>query len=522
MNISPLCLRVLALLVAACLGLGVPVASGQVLALTRTVALWQTAGATKLKAADVKKAGGVWCGKVGGAWVPGSLVSRSGKSGLFLALSKEAANYRTAAKKAKGAAKKKFQAKAAAKQAAFEARKAKCSPAVNNAAPATGQTPILPPGSYPARFSFNSTVAVLRYEGSARRLHARPRQGVVSNLDAVQNNGVIRNAVTAGMVIASAIVIGPDGDFYIVSMGVAQFEQPDGSVIPGCSIFRVRHTDNWVTCLAPSDTWPWVSPEVGKPLQVGADGSVYYLTSSSSIVLKRYRNGVTTTLTNSNIQVDGYVVLSSGDVVITGKTMSGGTPSGAQWTRVLRTNDSLQTLVNSRATYLSIFPDDNLYYGTFAGARQYITSSGVDGVWGGLSSERGEATTTDGKVYAYTETEIRQQYPTVRSVPIMPFSTITAMATAGTRVALAGTAGLAATGRIGLYDPATNSTILVGDALSEMEYYNLVYSPSRNAVIFDALRFRDNTYVIGEINLATDAVSILSTSAQKIADITGY
>ena len=55
-----------------------------------------------------------------------------------------------------------------------------------------------------------------------------------------------------------------------------------------------------------------------------------------------------------------------------------------------------------------------------------------------------------------------------------------------------------------------------------MEYYNLSYSPTRNVVIFDALRFQDNAYVIGEIDLASDNISLISTSTTRLSGLTGY
>ncbi|MGI9187591.1 MAG: hypothetical protein ACR2J9_08785, partial [Gaiellales bacterium] len=435
----------------------------------------------------------------------------------------EIANYAKAAKRAHGAERKRLLATAAAKRVALAAGKGKCSPAAAGATSSSATASSLPPGSYPARFAVQNSVAILRYDGTTRKRHRGTRQAAgQSNMDVMQPSGALRNAVSAGLVSAAAVVVGPDGDLYMVSNGVARFEQPDGSVIDGCAVFRVRRSDGWVTCISPPQEWTWVSPDVGKPLQVAADGSVYYLVSSSSIVLKRWRNGVVTTLTNTNINVNGYAALANGDVVITGSTMSGGTPSGAQWTRVLHPNNSLQTLVNSRALYLSVFPDGNLYYGTGGAAYTYDAGSGTNSGWSGLAILRGEATTTDGKVFARTDNSLYRQYPMSGQVLTPSFTTLTAISAAGTRVALAGNGMLSGGMRLGLYDPGTGTTTLVDNGMPEMEYYSLAYAPSKNAVVFDALRFQDNTYVIGQIDLASDTVSILSTTATKLSDVTGY
>ena len=484
-------------------------------------------GPVKLGVSDLKKVGAVHCGRTGGKWHAGVLIGSGSKRGWFLAWATVAASDRADAARLKGKKRKALLKAAAAAAAKDTSLSVKCNPASaasGNGADATSGGVPLPTA---LRLSFANTAGVLRYETGRRLPVRRPRQAGFSNLDAVLRNGSLQNPVAAGSLVASYIAIGPDGDLYFESMGVLATPLPDGTVPPNCFIVHYDTADGSTTCVktSPTDYEVWTSPDAGAPLQIGPNGEVYYLTSRSTIVLMRSYQGVVTSMTNPNINVSGFAAAPNGAVIITGRTPA----SNTYWTRVIHPDGSLTTLGSALSWALDTYPDGRIYWGGGgAGASHaYDPATDTDQSWGGgYSSYKTSATTTDGKVFvtgsAYnTSTLFAQNYPTPGLASKGSIDLVTAIAPAGTRVAIAGTQ-LSGRSRLGLYDPASNTTTLIDGSLTEMEYYNLSYSPTRDVVIFDALRFQDNAYVIGEVNLATDAISIISTAPTRISGVTGY
>jgi len=53
-----------------------------------------------------------------------------------------------------------------------------------------------------------------------------------------------------------------------------------------------------------------------------------------------------------------------------------------------------------------------------------------------------------------------------------------------------------------LFDLETKVELLVIDAANEIEMYNLTYAQDINKILFNGLRFSDNQYVVGEIDLS--------------------
>lgn len=473
-------------------------------------------GAVKLGADDLRKAGRVQCGRVGGTWVGGMLVAKGRQRGWFVSWTRVAANARAAAKRAPTPVKRKaLLAEAAAAKAKATAQRVTCAPSSSTAASTAAPGPLYTP----FRLSFANAAAVFQYDGFGRR---GTRQAGTSNMDVLQRDGTIRNAVVSGSSSIGAVAVGPDGDVYTAASALG-VPYPDGTIPSMCWIQRYSQANGSTTCVRTGGDWygVWLTPEGGgEPMQIGPDGAVYFLTSSSTIVLMRSRNGVATALTNPNLSVTGFKVASNGAIVFTGRTVA----TGANWTRLLRTDGSLSTLANSAAATLDVYPDGRVYWGA---TNAYDPGTDSSTPWAGGIAYTDMAVTTDDKVFVINRTAtsptpgFARQYPTPATISAAPITQVTAIAAAGTRVAIAGTQANGRS-RLMIYDPAASQLNAVDGGLPEMEFYNLAFSASRNAVIFDALRFQDNAYIVGEIALSDDSISILRVSGTRVSDVIGF
>ena len=52
-----------------------------------------------------------------------------------------------------------------------------------------------------------------------------------------------------------------------------------------------------------------------------------------------------------------------------------------------------------------------------------------------------------------------------------------------------------------VYDPETDQETVVVDQTNEVEVYNLTYIASTNRIMFNGLRFSDNRFVLGEVEM---------------------
>jgi hypothetical protein len=69
-----------------------------------------------------------------------------------------------------------------------------------------------------------------------------------------------------------------------------------------------------------------------------------------------------------------------------------------------------------------------------------------------------------------------------------------------------------------LYDTSSDTEqVLIPDS-NEIEVYHLNYVASTNKVMFDGLRFSDNKYVIGQVDLGTKVISASQTGSLKLLD----
>ena len=73
-----------------------------------------------------------------------------------------------------------------------------------------------------------------------------------------------------------------------------------------------------------------------------------------------------------------------------------------------------------------------------------------------------------------------------------------------------------------LFNTTTNGeTELIGPS-NEIQIYHLHYDASANKVLFDGLRFADNSYVIGTVDLNADQVTVINAGSTKWADLAAF
>ena len=535
-------------------------------------------GALSLPPSQIKSAGGATCGDLSGsgAWVPGSILP----GGYFLPFSSLSANFglkahqlklREAKVKAKAAdarGKKAAALRARAKDLANEQRKAlkqsekygrrsghqiaRCNAAYPPDSP-----------SSPSSQSPSQTQA-LRFDlkgASGLALRSSQNSSGPSNLD-VLAGGTVRDAVVEGSVTISEFLIAHGGKTYVLFPYPTRLEPEVPESI--CLLARVDPGTGLPECIdstlsyVNSNTYGSNNPAV----QFDDSGAIYYTgsTNSGKTVLRKYSNGTTTDLINDNISIQDFLVMPGGGVIISGSTQS----TGVSWTRFISPNGSLKTLRPTASRFLRLFPDGNAYMGLWGnddvGVRRFMNSSSEmdpkywigntndgrqthhtveeycdyyngdyaarSGFCGSLGITIADSfATSDGKFFALAGYQgdgltLTQYFPE----PAFPDTGIRHIAVgeaAGDDLVLSGTdsSGRNLTTR---YDTNTDDVTQLVGTDTELEIYHLSYLSTGNKVLFDGLRFSDNRYVLGEIDLNTNQVTYSTSSAQKWEDVQAF
>ncbi len=373
-----------------------------------------------------------------------------------------------------------------------------------------------------------------------------------SNLQAVDVNGTIVDAVSAGFATISKFLIAPNDKLYVVFSQKTLIDQtmcllaevPKSTGLPVC-IDSELSAINW-----PDTNTNWSY----NPIQFDGEGAIYYAGRDSlgKVTLKKYKDGTSTSLITDNIDNLVFQVIVDGRVIIGGTTRA----TGALWTRILNQSGGLQTLVaGDRPMFIARFPDNNIYMG-FAGwnaanrgvKRFLVATSVMDSVYWISTAQYGPSffvlessgntpnnikglwsyydgayprkllTTSDGKVYGITGATptLVQYFPNV-------LNTSTAVTTVGvaqnvlTDVIISGTD---ASGKnlTTLYNTVTDTEQILIPPSNEIEIYRLNFSPTTNRMMFDGLRFSDNKYVLGWVDLTTMQVTSTPTGSSKLID----
>jgi hypothetical protein len=488
----------------------------------------QPNGAMRLSRSNLRSVGAIQCGKVDRTrWLPGVLAA-----GYFTSHAQQESTARIEARHARtAAARRRATARATSFRTRANAERQACS---NTGA---GTTTSL-------RIDVRGAAGIARRAQGSSSLgrEARRRQlgtaATGSNLAVVLANGTVRDAITAGSASVRDVVVADDDTVFLAFNGTVQI---DGAA---CVLARVAPTSDVPTCVDSSLRSIWSSGAVldlDEPIQRDGAGAVYYAGQDAQdrLVLRRWKDGATTDLITDNVWLTRFLVRPDGSVIVSGRTKS----TGQGWTRRILPTGGLQTLASSDARFLATFPDGNLYVGLWdgydMGVRRLIAGAtsldptfwisgnvnGIDrpavhdgalcnipGSGGGYCTFPGDrfATTSSGEVYGVNTvgqaTSLMQVFPTLASVP--------SAVTSPTRIRAVGdalyVAGRNASNQHVLVRRDTTTDLeseLIAPA-NELEVYHLGYSSATNSVLFDGLRFADNRYVLGSIDLVTGAVTI--------------
>ncbi len=331
---------------------------------------------------------------------------------------------------------------------------------------------------------------------------------------------------------------------------------PDGVQ---CAFVRVREATGVPEC---------VDATVRSVTEIQFDntGGVYYrgVSNGSQATLRRYKDGSVRDLITANATISRYAVMTDGSVV-----MAGNSTGGSAWTRRLSPTLELSNIFpDAAASWLALFPDGNVYFGVSTNQQwgiyrfmadsktldptpwvnsrwdrnasgYFVLAPGADGPCkaqavrdrhpnvcnGGFATNVGNLTITQGGVvYALASNggggDLVQLWPEFK-LANTSVTGITKMTAADSSFVLAGTN---ATGQniTVVFDPTTESDRVLIPAASQTEIYNLAYSASTGEVFFDGLRFSNNTYVVGKVNVSSGAITYLGTTLTSFSDFQAF
>jgi hypothetical protein len=387
-----------------------------------------------------------------------------------------------------------------------------------------------------------------------------------SNLLAVNAAGQTQDAVISGAANVGAFLIAPNNKLYVIFQSKTNLTN---TTVPGdCLLAEVDPASGNPKCIENSVDYIENKSKTGNPggwegnptIQFDSSGAIYYVgrNSNGNVRLRKYAAGTATDLINDNIYLNDWLVLPDGRVIITGSTTS----TNAQWVRRISSAGGLKTLASgATSNFMRIFPDGNVYLGLWntgnLGVRRYLTNldqvetkywinssngSEVGAEWynnalpfcddntklttnaafcGSYGSYATQVfRTTDGNAFAvagWGASGLLMQYFPTLAKPVTSVIKVSASQPILTNVVLAGL-NAANENILTLYNTSNSvETTLIGSS-NEIEIYRINYVASTNRIMFDGLRFADNKYVIGQVDLNTMTVSASQTGTGKLVD----
>lgn len=470
------------------------------------------------------------------------LKKSSSRSHFFISYERLAQNYKSAARSAKSEKRAKKLLRMSARYGTWgrpsSPRYQACKRALSSG---SGTSPGTSPGSTeppvtaapPLRVDLTGAVGLALTGGNSRSSAQGLTRDSASNLAVVTSGGQVRVAVTSGSAQVSNMFISPNGTVYLTG-------NFSGSSLGSCSLAQIPVGGGDVTCVDPSLRVRWSSPgsqSQNPPVQFDSAGSVYYLGdgNSGSTVLRRNAGGVIKDLVTDNVYVSDFLVQSDGSVFLTGTTSS----TGASWLRKINPSGGLRTLMtgsNMNSTplqWIKRFPDNNVYTSQMnTGIARYLTASdSMDTVFwlgnggqfdyssgAGIFIDGALRTTLSGKVYGIASGgQLTSYFPIPSAVSVTGLSRATIVQSAMNVLIVAGT-NASGQNVLMLHDTSDgSSTQLIGPA-DELEIYHLNYSSATGKIMFDGLRFSDNSYVLGEVVVNTGEVRTTAALATKWQD----
>jgi hypothetical protein len=510
---------------------------------------------------------GVACGRIGGIWRPGTVT----KLGRFQTFTLQASTAKKLAAQTKGAKRKAWQKKAARFLAQDTLGRAICQQTAsygpyptypNSGGPSYAG--YVPPVQAPVRFDLSGAVGVASGTGLTGAATTRSghtlRSAISSNLAVVDRAGHLRDAVTTGNVTVGQFLIAPSNKLYVLFNGRTLLNGGGTTSENPCLLAVIDRATGIPTCVddsLSSINWNTGQGNGNPAIQFDDSGAVYYMgyTTDGHMVLRRSSNGIRRDLVTDYASASDFVVLGDGTVVLSGSTYA----TGAQWLRRISPQDSLQTLKTAQSSFLRKFPDGNVYFGASSNVLRYLPSTDaldpapwigyptgsyyypepdptaphndVSTLCGYYSGQDNSAfcnsngasvmktfTTGDGKVFVINgwgpNGQLMQYYPSV----VRPTTEVTKVS-----VAQGGSSSLVLSGLNAqdknvttLFDTTDGSERELIGPDPELEVYHVNYLPDSTTVMFDGLRFSDNSYILGTVDLTTGTVTASTPLAGKL------
>ena len=515
-------------------------------------------GAVKLDEKHLKKVDAVRCGRINGKWLPGTALPK----GYFVSHAQQSVNFTKKARRSRGKAKVNLQRQAKRYAAKAKTQHAACNKSWSVPKPPvpTPTTPAPSPSAaaQPLRFDLKGSAGLAVSNTSSVKQQDVAQGGsrlmatsTSSNLLAVSATGETKRALTSGTAQVDQIVIAPSGKVYVVFSSPVNLSDTAGWSNTRCLIAEVDPESSVPACIE-STLFGIHRPYRGAnpAIQFDGSGGVYYAgLTIGGTALRKYHAGVTTDLINDNVSLQDYLVLPEGSVMVRGTT----TTSNTSWFRRITPQGGVQTVGSGWVEFLRRFPDGNVYFGVWDtdwSVKRFLTASntvdpkywiatsasGRDSYfktgdicpegdyttrwsfcgWAGATSE-GWVQTADGKVFgAAGGALLTQLFPTI-GFPQTAISDMSTSAAVGNKLVLAGLNG-SGQNIATVYDSATNAEVQVLGPDAETEIYHLQPVAGTNTVMFDGLRFADNRYVLGRVDLSTNEVTVSATTPGKLKE----
>ena len=511
-------------------------------------------GAVKLPASSLKKVSGVQCGLLKGSWVAGTIMQKI----YFVSHTQQAKNAKNDAKKVKGSKATALQRTATKWTSKATAQQPSCATLKKPASSGTTS-------KYALKFNLKKAVGLalrspaVKKKGVASK-SAAAETGDGSNLETVSATGITEDAVTSGTAVIEKFLIAPNDKLYVL---FAEKTSVDGSTTL-CLMAEINKSTGNPLCIESElDSINWNADDsfiINDAVQFDDTGAIYFTglnADTGKNILRKYVDGVATSLINDNIVISDFLVMGDGSVFLTGDTAS----TKGSWTRKISTTGGLSNLATEKANFLQMFPDKNVYYGlNSAGIKRYLTATNAEDQFPYIA--RTTASTTPRKdisrycaseptannsyvsvsdgFCAYAGMSIRQKFSTLSkkvymNAGVAPMGTlmqyypdVKRAVTAVHKISVAQTvvdniilAGVNLAGKniITIYNTTDDSelSLLDGTADNEIEVYNLNLTSS-NKIMFDGLRFKDNKYVLAQIDLTTGVLTSAQTGGSKLVD----
>ena len=393
------------------------------------------------------------------------------------------------------------------------------------------------------------------------------RQGrSLTNLQyfSVGANGDIRPALTtlAGVpgylapgTAPTRIWLAPDGKLYAFWQGGAELVTESSGQPVKCTFAQIDPASNWVECIEQSLEIEIEFGEYGpydpgaEPVQFDGQGRIYYRAYRYSggrrleILRRLDSNGQKTDLLNDFQRIERWRVMANGAVVTSGyTTLEGG--NYRQWLRRINTMNGVMDLFPTAGTtpWMQLLPDGNVIF-PFGGIQRYeaeqdrITPFDENNYWteipqtGHMKYSFGFPSAEPERIYAV----FGERWASEAGVSLARiWPDYEAMDTSLGQVGLVAPVSGGSALVFGTRTPGGNDyeTLLVDlesgietpiipfNPQAKFEVYHLIDQGDGTA-LFDGLRFSDNRYVVGEIDLNSGAFEFLDSTGQKLVDLIG-